>query len=250
MGVPGGTQMGRTPTPARRSSSPPVTRHAYRNRGSVPTRVLCEARPPSSLQAFLEDVAGLSRAGKLLRIGAAGPQRAARVRCSHRRLRRDGRARLSRAAATDPADPVRAARAAREAPRHARRDVRAADGLGRRAGAVRPRSPRPPARSGRRPRRRRARPRRTERRALCEPRRPGTTTSRRHRGPPARLRRMPRRGVAAARRPARPPRGAARAAGRGAALADELLACAPLLNRGLERHRTGSVERRPGGPAR
>ena len=52
---------------------PAGTRHAFRNRGSVPTRVLCEARPPSSLQAFLEDVAGLSRAGKLLRIGLPAP---------------------------------------------------------------------------------------------------------------------------------------------------------------------------------
>jgi quercetin dioxygenase-like cupin family protein len=52
---------------------PPGTRHAFRNRGAEPTRVLCEARPPSSLQAFLEDVAGLSRAGKLMRIGLPKP---------------------------------------------------------------------------------------------------------------------------------------------------------------------------------
>jgi mannose-6-phosphate isomerase-like protein (cupin superfamily) len=52
---------------------PPGTRHAFRNRGAQPTRVLCEARPPSSLQAFLEDVAGLSRAGKLMRIGLPRP---------------------------------------------------------------------------------------------------------------------------------------------------------------------------------
>ena len=52
---------------------PAGTRHAFRNRGGAATRVLCEARPPSSLQAFLEDVAGLSRAGKLMRIGLPKP---------------------------------------------------------------------------------------------------------------------------------------------------------------------------------
>jgi hypothetical protein len=35
--------------------------------------VRCEARPPSTLQAFLEDVAGLSRAGKLTRRGLPTP---------------------------------------------------------------------------------------------------------------------------------------------------------------------------------
>jgi quercetin dioxygenase-like cupin family protein len=52
---------------------PAGTRHAFRNRGDEVTRVLCEARPPSSLQAFLEDVAGLSRAGKLSRLGVPKP---------------------------------------------------------------------------------------------------------------------------------------------------------------------------------
>ena len=52
---------------------PPGTRHAFRNRGGEETHVACEARPPSSLQAFLEDVAGLSRAGKLTRIGLPKP---------------------------------------------------------------------------------------------------------------------------------------------------------------------------------
>jgi len=47
----------------------PGTRHAFRNRGDEVARVRCEARPPSTLQAFLEDVAGLSRAGKLTRRG-------------------------------------------------------------------------------------------------------------------------------------------------------------------------------------
>jgi hypothetical protein len=35
--------------------------------------VRAEARPPSTLQAFLEDVAGLSRAGKLTRPGLPKP---------------------------------------------------------------------------------------------------------------------------------------------------------------------------------
>ena len=52
---------------------PPGTRHAFRNRGSVPTRIECRATPASSLQAFLEDAAGLSRAGKLLKIGLPKP---------------------------------------------------------------------------------------------------------------------------------------------------------------------------------
>src|ERR1043166_9085355 len=33
---------------------PAGTRHAFRNRGGQETRVVCEARPPSTLQAFLE----------------------------------------------------------------------------------------------------------------------------------------------------------------------------------------------------
>jgi hypothetical protein len=52
---------------------PAGTRHAFRNRGDQVTHVRCEARPPSSLQAFLEDVAGLSRAGKLSRFGVPKP---------------------------------------------------------------------------------------------------------------------------------------------------------------------------------
>jgi len=52
---------------------PPGTRHAFRNRGGEVARVRCEARPPSTLQAFLEDVAGLSRAGKLTRRGLPRP---------------------------------------------------------------------------------------------------------------------------------------------------------------------------------
>lgn len=52
---------------------PAGTRHAFRNRSDAVARVKCEARPPSTLQAFLEDVAGLSRAGKLSRIGLPKP---------------------------------------------------------------------------------------------------------------------------------------------------------------------------------
>ena len=52
---------------------PPGTRHAFRNRSGAEATFRCEARPPSTLQAFLEDVAGLSRAGKLTRIGLPKP---------------------------------------------------------------------------------------------------------------------------------------------------------------------------------
>lgn len=52
---------------------PPGTRHAFRNRSGAEATFRCEATPPSSLQAFLEDVAGLSRAGKLTRVGLPKP---------------------------------------------------------------------------------------------------------------------------------------------------------------------------------
>jgi quercetin dioxygenase-like cupin family protein len=42
-------------------------RHAYRNAGEEPAHVVCEARPPSLLQEFLEDAASLSRAGAITR---------------------------------------------------------------------------------------------------------------------------------------------------------------------------------------
>jgi len=42
----------------------PGTRHAFRNRGDVRVEVRADARPPSSLQAFLTEVAALSRAGR------------------------------------------------------------------------------------------------------------------------------------------------------------------------------------------
>lgn len=52
---------------------PAGTRHAFRNRGEVETRIECRATPPSTLQGFLEDAAGLSRAGKLTKAGLPKP---------------------------------------------------------------------------------------------------------------------------------------------------------------------------------
>lgn len=49
--------------------APAGVRHAYRNRGDELAHVEVDVRPPSSLQAFLEDAAGLGRAGKLTRHG-------------------------------------------------------------------------------------------------------------------------------------------------------------------------------------
>jgi hypothetical protein len=54
-------------------SVPPGTRHAFRNRSDAPTRIRADVRPPSTLQEFLEDVAALSRAGKLTRFGVPKP---------------------------------------------------------------------------------------------------------------------------------------------------------------------------------
>ena len=48
---------------------PAGMRHAYRNRGSEVAHLTCEARPPSTLQEFLEEVAALSRAGMITRHG-------------------------------------------------------------------------------------------------------------------------------------------------------------------------------------
>lgn len=52
---------------------PPGKRHAFRNRGQEVAHLRCDARPASTLQAFLEDVAGLSRAGKLSKLGLPRP---------------------------------------------------------------------------------------------------------------------------------------------------------------------------------
>jgi quercetin dioxygenase-like cupin family protein len=48
---------------------PPGTRHAFRNDGAEVAHFVGHARPPSTLQEFLEDTAGLSRAGMLTRRG-------------------------------------------------------------------------------------------------------------------------------------------------------------------------------------
>ena len=48
---------------------PAGTRHAYRNRGGVTAHMVCHARPPSTLQQFLEETAALSRAGRITRRG-------------------------------------------------------------------------------------------------------------------------------------------------------------------------------------
>jgi quercetin dioxygenase-like cupin family protein len=45
----------------------PGTRHAFRNRGAEVAHLLCHAKPPSTLQEFLEDAAALSRAGGITR---------------------------------------------------------------------------------------------------------------------------------------------------------------------------------------
>jgi quercetin dioxygenase-like cupin family protein len=59
----------RTASPGETVVVPPGTRHAYRNRGDETVHMVCHVRPPSSLQEFLEDVAALSRAGKMTRRG-------------------------------------------------------------------------------------------------------------------------------------------------------------------------------------
>ncbi len=46
---------------------PAGTRHAYRNEGDEVAHIVCEARPPSTLQEFLEETAALGRAGKFTR---------------------------------------------------------------------------------------------------------------------------------------------------------------------------------------
>ncbi len=52
----------------------PGTRHAFRNRGADVVHAVCAARPPTTLQAFLEDAAGLSRAGLVMRPGLPTPR--------------------------------------------------------------------------------------------------------------------------------------------------------------------------------
>jgi quercetin dioxygenase-like cupin family protein len=48
---------------------PAGTRHAYRNDSDESAHIVCEARPPSTLQEFLTDTVAMSRAGKITRRG-------------------------------------------------------------------------------------------------------------------------------------------------------------------------------------
>ena|SRR5688572_1930914 len=49
---------------------PAGVRHSYRNRQDAPVHMVCHVTPPSSsLQEFLEEVAALSRAGRMTRRG-------------------------------------------------------------------------------------------------------------------------------------------------------------------------------------
>jgi len=50
------------------------TRHAFRNRGAEEAHAVCAATPASSLQAFLEAAAGLSRAGLITAAGLPKPR--------------------------------------------------------------------------------------------------------------------------------------------------------------------------------
>ena len=53
---------------------PAGVRHAYRNRSDDVAHFVCEARPPSTLQEFLEEAAALSRAGKITRLAIPKPR--------------------------------------------------------------------------------------------------------------------------------------------------------------------------------
>jgi quercetin dioxygenase-like cupin family protein len=55
----------RTAEPGETVVVPPGARHAYRNRGEETAHMVCHARPPSTLQEFLEEAAALSRAGRV-----------------------------------------------------------------------------------------------------------------------------------------------------------------------------------------
>jgi quercetin dioxygenase-like cupin family protein len=48
---------------------PAGVRHAYRNESDVVSHIRCDARPPSTLQEFLEDVAAMSQEGLISRRG-------------------------------------------------------------------------------------------------------------------------------------------------------------------------------------
>jgi hypothetical protein len=55
----------RTAAPGETVVVPAGVRHAYRNRSSETAHMVCHARPPSTLQEFLEEAAALSRAGRI-----------------------------------------------------------------------------------------------------------------------------------------------------------------------------------------
>jgi quercetin dioxygenase-like cupin family protein len=57
----------RTAEPGEVVIVPAGTRHAYRNDTDEVAHIVCDARPPSTLQEFLEDAAALNRAGLLNR---------------------------------------------------------------------------------------------------------------------------------------------------------------------------------------
>lgn len=54
-----------TASPGETVVVPAGLRHAYRNRSGAEVHMVCHARPPSSLQQFLEDAAALARDGKI-----------------------------------------------------------------------------------------------------------------------------------------------------------------------------------------
>ena len=108
-----------TASPGETVVVPPGMRHAYRNRGNEVAHVVCEARPPQSLQEFLEEAVALGRDGKLdaPRVAQA-PGGAARGRGNGRAPPRHGRAAVPADAPTvRAAADLPAARPARAAPR-------------------------------------------------------------------------------------------------------------------------------------
>lgn len=58
-----------TSSPGETVVVPAGTRHAYGNRADETAHMVCEVRPPSSLQEFLEEVTALGRDGKISRRG-------------------------------------------------------------------------------------------------------------------------------------------------------------------------------------
>ena len=60
----------RTASPGETVVAPAGVRHAYRNKGERTAHIVCHARPPSTLQEFLEETTALGRAGKFTRRGS------------------------------------------------------------------------------------------------------------------------------------------------------------------------------------